>query len=148
MKVFILGLDGATFEILNPLMAEGLMPNLHQLCIDGVHGPMRTIFPPVTAPAWLALATGLNPGKTGAYDYINRSDPSSDLYVPISSAYYVDRSVWDYLNKAGLSVGIFNYPTLSPPPPVNGFAVSGMGGSNGEMTYPADIEAEIEQLTN
>ena len=65
MKVFVLGLDGATFDILNPLMEEGILPNIKNLCTKGAYGPMRTIMPPVTAPAWLALATGLNPRKTG-----------------------------------------------------------------------------------
>ena len=121
MKVFILGLDGATFDCLNPLMEEGVIPNIKELCDNWASGPLQTIFPPVTAPAWLALATGLNPGKTGVFDYINKKSPEGYKMVPISSAYYEKRAIWDLLGKKKYNVGIFNYPTLSPPPKVNGF---------------------------
>lgn len=147
MKVFVLGLDGATFDCLNPLMEEGVIPNIKEICAKWSYGPLKTIFPPVTAPAWLALATGLNPGKTGVFDYINRAAADSDRMLPISSAYYEKRAVWDHLGKAGYKVGIFNYPTLSPPPAVNGFAVSGMGGQKGRMCCPATLEQELEEVT-
>ena len=71
MKVFVLGLDGATFDQLNPLMNEGYLPNIKSMCEQSAYGPLETVFPPVTAPAWLSMASGLNPGKTGVFDYIN-----------------------------------------------------------------------------
>ena len=149
MKVFILGLDGITFDLLDPLMHDGVVPNISALCTSGASGPLRTIFPPVTGPAWLALATGLNPGKTGVFDYINRRSPGGYDMVPLSSAYYENRAVWDYLGKAGKRVGIFNYPTLSPPPVVNGFSVSGMGGYSKEhLCYPPELEEELHRITN
>ena len=148
MKIFVLGLDGATFDVLTPLMEDGLIPNIKKLCSSGAYGPMRTIIPPVTAPAWLAMATGLNPGKTGVFDYINKADAESHSFKPISSSYYEKRAFWNSLNEAGLKVGIFNYPTLSPPPQINGFVVSGMGGKKGNMCFPDDMEPELDKLTN
>jgi len=148
MKVFVLGLDGATFDIINPLMEEDVIPNIKSLLNNGATGPLQTVFPPVTAPAWLSLATGLNPGKTGVFDYINRTRAESETFVPISSKYYEKRAIWDYLNEEGLRVGIFNYPTLSPPPQVNGFAVSGMEGKKGNMCFPTKLEAELDEVTN
>ena len=59
MRVVILGLDGTSFNVLEPLMDDGVIPHIKRLCDEGAHGPMRTIIPPVTAPAWLALATGI-----------------------------------------------------------------------------------------
>jgi len=148
VKVFILGLDGATFDILNPLMRDNVIPNITELCSNGTSAPLRTIFPPVTAPAWLALASGLNPGKTGIFDYINKIRTESNTFAPISSSYYKERAVWDYLGNQGYKVGIFNYPTLWPPPHVNGFAVSGMGGKSGNMCYPPELEAELHEATS
>jgi predicted AlkP superfamily phosphohydrolase/phosphomutase len=149
VKVFILGLDGITFDLLSPMIGEGILPNLSSLCSSGSSGPLRTIFPPVTGPAWLALATGLNPGKTGVFDYINRRSPGGHDMIPISSAYYENRAVWDHLGREGYKVGIFNYPTLSPPPVVNGFSVSGMGGYSKEhLCYPMELEEELQQITN
>ena len=149
MKTFVLGLDGATFDQLNPLMDEGFLPTIKTLCDEFVHGPMETVFPPVTAPAWLSMATGLNPGKTGVFDYINRVSSDSTLVSPISSTAYENRAIWNYLNSNGYTVGIFNYPTLYPPPKVNGFAVSGMGArKHPSFCYPDGLNHEINSLTN
>lgn len=148
MKLFVLGLDGATFDCLNPLMEEGIIPNIKELCTHGAWGPLQTVFPPVTAPAWLALATGLNPGKTGVFDYINRKTAGGNEMVPVSSAYYQDKAVWDLLGRSNFKVGIFNYPTLSPPPKVNGFVVSGMGGyRKAPLSFPEELEKELNKLT-
>ena len=148
MKVFVLGLDGATFDCLNPLMEEGVLPNIKEIHSKGASGRLTTIFPPVTAPAWLALATGLNPGKTGVFDYINRTTTETEKMAPISSAYYEKRAIWDYLGKHGYKVGIFNYPTLSPPPRVNGFAISGIGRNRNEnLCFPAELEINLNEIT-
>lgn len=148
MKLFVLGLDGATFDCLNPLMEEGILPNITDMCTRWASGPLQTIFPPVTAPAWLALATGLNPGKTGVFDYINKVSADSEKMAPVTSLYYKNKSIWNYLNNKGYKTGIFNYPTLSPPPSVDGFAVSGMGGYKREnMCFPPELEKDLNNIT-
>jgi predicted AlkP superfamily phosphohydrolase/phosphomutase len=129
-------------------MESGIVPNILGICHQGFSAPLRTVFPPVTAPAWLSLATGLNPGKTGVFDYINRASADSENMTPISSRYYLKRAVWDFLGDCGHKVGVFNYPTLSPPPPVNGFAISGIGRYGGmDLCYPRELEGELEALT-
>jgi len=80
---------------------------------------------------------------------VNRKGAGSIDLTPISSAYYENRSVWDFLGKNGYRVGIYNYPTLSPPPKVNGFAVSGMGGYKKEdKCFPKELEDELSRLTD
>jgi predicted AlkP superfamily phosphohydrolase/phosphomutase len=148
-KVFILGLDGATFDLLNPMMAQTIIPNIKEICENGAWGPMESIFPPVTAPAWLAMATGLNPGKTGVYDYINKADANREEFAPISSAYYKGRALWDFIGQKNFKVGIYNYPTLSPPPVVNGFAVTGIGQYGKEdLCYPKELAGELNSVAN
>lgn len=148
MKVFILGLDGATFDQLDPLMEKGFLPNIKKIRDNYAYGPLQTIMPPVTGPAWLALATGLNPGKTGVFDYINRRTPDSYEMTPVSSRDYKDRAIWHILNKNGYKVGIFNYPTLLPAPQIDGFVVGGMGAHWGdeEMCYPRELHQEIRRI--
>lgn len=144
MKTFVLGLDGATFEQLDPMMAEGLLPNIKKICDKYTKGSLETIIPPVTAPAWLAMATGLNPGKTGVFDYINRVSASKETLAPVSSKYYSGKAVWDLLNNRGYKTGIFNYPTLAPAPEVDGFVLGGMGADNfTKKCYPKQLSDEI-----
>jgi predicted AlkP superfamily phosphohydrolase/phosphomutase len=148
MKVFILGLDGATYKLLDPLMAKGLLPNLKEIYDNYAAGPLKTIMPPVTGPAWLALATGLNPGKTGVFDYINKVTPAGDKLAPVSSKNYEGRAIWNHLNSQGLKTGIFNYPTLIPAPKVDGFAVGGIGArwDKQNLCYPVALYDEIQEV--
>ncbi|HEM60884.1 MAG TPA: phosphodiesterase, partial [Chloroflexi bacterium] len=51
-KVIVIGLDGATFTILDPLLEKGLLPNLAGLIEEGSRGILSSTLPPMTAPAW------------------------------------------------------------------------------------------------
>jgi predicted AlkP superfamily phosphohydrolase/phosphomutase len=144
-KILVMGLDGATFDVINPLLEEGRMPNLAGLIAAGASGPMRSTVPPISGPAWISLATGMQPQRTSIYDFTYRRAGRYELQH-ISSADYAGRSVWDYLGKAGKTVGILNYPMFFPPCPVNGFITTGLGASDDdEFTYPASIRQDLDR---
>lgn len=144
-KVLMIGLDGATFDVVNPLIEAGRMPHLAKLIAGGACGRMVSTIPPISGPAWLSLATGMKPESTSIYDFTYRSGSSYELRN-ISSSDYAGRAVWDYLGDAGKTVGILNYPTLFPPYPVNGFLTSGLGASaDDEFTFPADLRQELNR---
>jgi len=145
-KVLIIGLDGATWDILMPLIKEEKLPTLEKLVKNGCYGELESTIPPVTGGAWLSLATGKTPGKTGIIDFLNRKNKSPKLY-PTSSADFKDHSFWDYLSKASKKVGIFNYPMLFPPYKVSGFMISGLGSSpDDNISYPQSLKEELEQV--
>ena len=50
-RVILIGLDGATYAVLNPLLAAGVMPNLKRLMGEGAWGILDSTRPPVTRPA-------------------------------------------------------------------------------------------------
>ena len=62
-KVAVFGLDGVTFDLLQPWLDEGRLPNLAKLLGDGAQGRLRSTIPPVSASAWASFATGTNPGR-------------------------------------------------------------------------------------
>lgn len=145
-RVLIIGLDGATFDVIKPLIEEGLMPNLAKLIERGASGPMLSTIPPISAPAWLSLATGMKPEKTSVYDFCNRKDNSYQLQG-ITSADYAGRAIWDYLSKAGKLVGVLNYPLCNSPYKVNGFMTAGfLASPNNEFTFPADLKQELNEV--
>ena len=51
-KILLLGLDGATFEILNPLFEKKLLPNLAKIMAERVSGELESTIPPISVPAW------------------------------------------------------------------------------------------------
>lgn len=146
-KVLVIGLDGATFDIIDPLVKEGKMPNLKRLIECGASGSLESTTPPITGPAWLSLTTGMSPGKTGIFDFMKRTDESYCLH-PISSQDFVGKSVWDYLSQAEKQVGILNYPLLYPPYKINGFMSAGVGVPliDANFTYPKMLKRELNQI--
>lgn len=145
-KLLIVGLDGATWDVLMPLINKKKLPNLEKLVKNGTYGVLESTVPPVTGGAWLSLATGKTPGKTGIIDFLNRKDATPKLY-PTSSFDFKEQSFWDYLSRANKKVGIFNYPMLFPPYEVNGFMVSGLGSSSDDnISYPLSLKEELEQI--
>jgi predicted AlkP superfamily phosphohydrolase/phosphomutase len=145
-KVLIIGLDGATYDVILPLIQEGWMPNLAKLIERGASGPMLSTIPPISGPAWLSLATGMKPEKNAVYDFCNRRGNSYRLQG-ITSADYARRAIWDYLSKAGKPVGILNYPMCMPAYEINGFMTAGLGGSpDREFTFPASLKQELNEV--
>ena len=107
MKLLVLGLDGATFDVLDPMLEGGKLPNLKKTIDNGIRGCLESTFSPVTGPAWTSLATGKNPGKTGVFDFFNRIDKSSFDLKPMGSADIKKaRAYWDYLSEAQARVVI------------------------------------------
>ena len=60
-RVFIIGWDGATFDLIKPWVAEGKLPNIARLLENGSHGELRSTLPPMTFPAWSSFLTGKDP---------------------------------------------------------------------------------------
>jgi predicted AlkP superfamily phosphohydrolase/phosphomutase len=70
MKVFVLGLDGATWDILDPLVRAGELPHLARLVERGASGTLRSVFPPLSPVAWTGVMTGKNSGKHGVFEFL------------------------------------------------------------------------------
>ena len=78
-QVVVLGFDGADPKLASKWMAEGKLPNLARLALEGTFKPLGTTNPPESPVAWASFATGLNPGGTGIFDFLKR-DP--ETYLP------------------------------------------------------------------
>lgn len=147
-ETIVLGIDGATWDVINPLVEAGELPNIGALAEEGYTGRLESTMPPITAPAWLSMATGQNPGKTGVYYFRNREDPDSFDLSPVDATDFRGKSFWDVLNGAGLSTGVFNFPMLHPPYDIEGFMVGGFGSpSDGTIAAPESLGDELDEVT-
>jgi predicted AlkP superfamily phosphohydrolase/phosphomutase len=143
-RVLVIGLDGATFEVLDELFAQGLLPNLAALRERGAHGELQTTVPVISPPAWTSATTGVNPGKHNIFDFFRM--PEGPGPPPLASAR--DRRadpVWRVLNEAGLETGVMNIPMTFPPDSVDGFFISGFpyGRITSGITFPRALEKKI-----
>lgn len=147
MKVIVIGLDGMSWGVLNKIIKDGELKALKEIVDGGCKASMRSIVPPVSEPAWISMATGLNPGKTGVIDFLNRVKRDEYRLIPVSSTYYKEKAIWDIASMYGLRVGVVNYPLLYPPYEVNGYMISGIGATDRKrITYPPDLIRELNDL--
>lgn len=147
-RALVIALDGTTFDLIGPWLDDRSMPNLARLRREGACGPLRSIVPPVTAPAWCTFMTGKNPGKHGVFEFFLR-EPGNFEETPVSSRARVGRTVWDILGKAGRKVLVVNVPVTYPPKPVNGWLIGDFLTPMGsrDFTFPAELLDEVEAVT-
>ena len=71
-RVIVLGFDGADPGLAIRFMEEGHLPNLQRLSRQGQFAPLATTRPSESPVSWSSFATGMNPGKTGIFDFLAR----------------------------------------------------------------------------
>jgi predicted AlkP superfamily phosphohydrolase/phosphomutase len=144
-RVLVIGLDGATFDVLSPLARAGRLPALSALIARGTSAPLRSTFPPVTAPAWASFMTGKNPGRHGIYEFLYRqSDGYGDM--PVNASLLKAETLWSILSRHGKSLGVINVPLTYPPQPVNGFVLGDFLAPPGvaDFAFPPSLLQEVE----
>ncbi|HXH27799.1 MAG TPA: alkaline phosphatase family protein, partial [Candidatus Polarisedimenticolia bacterium] len=157
-KVLLIGLDGADWNIIDPLVAAGKLPNLARLIRGGVRARLHTITPMLSPVVWTSIATGVLPGRHGIIDFLatNESDGSR---VPVTSTLRKVKAIWNILGDQGVRVGIVGWWATFPAERVNGFIVSDrvayqlFGGqaardqSRAGKVYPPDLDDVVLSLT-
>jgi len=138
-RFLVLGLDGGTFDLLDPLMAAGELPFLKSLVHRGIRAPLRSVYPAKTIPAWYSFATGKDPGELGIFGFTEPDGgPGQSKLV---QTFRPAEAFWDTLSRVGVKVGILNFPFRNPYP-LHGFVLPGMYPGP-PTTYPASLRDEV-----
>ena len=82
LQTLILGFDAFDPKMFEGLHQQGLVPNLARLVAMGGYSRFAVANPPQSEVSWTSIATGLNPGAHGMFDFVHR-EPSS--YTPFLS---------------------------------------------------------------
>lgn len=152
-KSIVLGWDGATWDLLLPLVEQGLMPHLQRLIKQGATGIMESTIPPLTPTAWMSIYTGMNPGKHGVFSFSKKPRQAASAAAIaqielISSIDAISFRLWHLLNVQGIRTGLINLPLTFPAEKINGFMLTGMmtpGGLTRQgNSYPDDLISELE----
>ena len=142
-KVFVLGIDGGTLDLIEPWSKQGLLPNFRKLMQEGAFGTCISTIHPLTPQAWASFLTGKNPGKHGLFDFGVRKEGSYALRLTTSH----DRkspAIWNFVNACGMKTGIINVPLTYPPEKLDGFMISGMNSPSLEKAvFPQGMFHEI-----
>jgi len=147
-KVAVIGLDCADPHLVFDRWLDEL-PNLRALVRRGLWGPLRSVDPPITVPAWTCMLSGRDPGELGIYGFRNRRDYGYDgLAIADSGAVRLDR-VFDLASRAGKHVILQGIPQTSPPVAVNGELISCFLTADPRTdpyTHPPQLRDEIETV--
>ena len=147
-RLAIVGIDGATYEIIRPMVAAGELPNIARILREGVSGDLESEKPPMTPPAWTSMFTGLNPGKHGVFHFIRRDLGTYGCKLN-DSRNYAGKDVMTLLGGRGWTIGSLAVPMTYPPFPANGgYMVSGipMPLSGDTIAWPPGTVAEMREV--
>jgi predicted AlkP superfamily phosphohydrolase/phosphomutase len=140
-SVVIFGLDGATYTVLDHLVANGVMPYLSRFMADGARATLLSNVPPLTPPAWTTLVTGQTPGHHGITGFFQYESPESSVIQIVSARHVRSESIWSIVNRFGRRAGSLNFVVHHPAQPVDGYIVPGWIPWRWMklMSYPRDL---------
>ena len=156
LKVVLVGLDGADWRVIRPMMEKGELPAFSRLVREGTGGDLATIHDSNSAVIWTTMYTGETPERHGVLDFYRIQIPGmasrgifpvhrtyfkelSDLVSPLGLTRQipVDRfsvagaPLWEVADRAGMSIGVvdgyfYSFPALRPSKPESFFLSYGL----------------------
>jgi predicted AlkP superfamily phosphohydrolase/phosphomutase len=124
------------------------MPNLGQLMREGTWGELRSCEPPITVPAWMAMATSRDPGALGVYGFRHRRGHHYTEAWTANSLSLSLPPVWETLQEQGKRVCLVGFPPSYPPRPVDGWRVGCFltPGLDRPFTHPPELAEEVRSV--
>jgi predicted AlkP superfamily phosphohydrolase/phosphomutase len=143
-RVFVVGLDAATFDLILPWVDAGVLPTIQRLIGEGVHAPLRSTLPALTPPGWTSAATGRNPGKHNVFNFY-RGRAGGLAPTPVTPGDLRSPRVWDIAAQRGLRSIVLRMPLTYPPQESVGVMVSGIMTPKGSEDFvaPAALKAAL-----
>jgi len=143
-KVIIIGLDGADFEYIDPLLEKGKVPNIRRLIANGFSAEFDSSAVPCTSQAWPSILTGTDPGRHGVYDRDLVWPEYDKVVAPLRGLR--SNCFWHYLSERGMKSLIVNVPMVYPvgacerAKVISGFDAPLMGD---RFCYPVDYLRQL-----
>lgn len=141
-KVFVYGVDGGSYPLINSFVEQGYLPNYKRMIENGCFGKFISTVPPHTAPGWTSISTGVNPGIHGIYQFWKTNGTQYIGNYQGSKEWQVS-PVWKILNSYGYKTGVINVPMTHPPTELDGFMLSWPLSNTLNYSYPKSLLKEI-----
>jgi predicted AlkP superfamily phosphohydrolase/phosphomutase len=145
-KVFVIGLDGATWKVLNPLIKKGKLGFFKKMKESGASGILKSTTPPLTAPAWVSFQTSVNPGKHGVFGFLDYRRNKANPTVFDSKDIKQDK-LWEILGNQSFKSLVINMPMTYPLKRMDGILVSSFLTPPGEkFVYPKRYQKVLDRI--
>ncbi len=152
--LLVIGVDGAEWDLIDPLIERGAVPNLAALVAGGTAVRTRSPQPLLSPALWTTIGTGRLSHEHGVTWFMSRND--SGQLLPVSSADREVPAVWDVAGSDGRTVAVVGWWATWPVEAVNGVMVSdrlvshgfGLGSERpqAELVFPAARTSEMLAL--
>jgi len=138
-RVFILGLDGTPYGLMQALFQQGVLKNLSEIAARGSLRQMATTIPEVSSVAWTTFMTGVNPGKHGIFGFMDIKPGTYATFFP-NTAHVRAPTLWQRIGQEGKRSVIVNMPSTYPARELHGALVAGFVAIDLEKaTYPPSL---------
>jgi tetratricopeptide (TPR) repeat protein len=155
LHVLLIGLDGADWDVIDPMIARGELPHLASLRRSGAWGRLRSNVPTLSPLLWTTVATGKSPDRHGINDFLV-VDPKTGRRVPINATFRKVRAFWNILSEADLPVDVIAWWASWPAEAVRGHLISDRvaystfdisdRGAASRAVFPAEYAPAVERL--
>ena len=113
-RVMVLGVDGGTWTVLEPMMAAGELPNFKRLYDGGIHGILTSRAPIISPVVWTTMFTGKPHAEHGVRDW----KTSQTIHRKV-------KALWNMTHDREYESFVFNVPGSWPPEEITGAMLSG-----------------------
>lgn len=138
-EVWIIGLDGADWDLLDPMIERGELPNLAKLRAEGAYGRLRSEEPLLSPMIWTSIATGKTPDQHGVTWFM--TDSPTGEKIPVSSRNRWVRALWNIASEQQHSSTVIGWWATWPVEPIDGFLVSDYVGWHSFGVTGQEIDA-------
>jgi predicted AlkP superfamily phosphohydrolase/phosphomutase/Tfp pilus assembly protein PilF len=140
-RVAIFAIDGADWELISELSADGRIPNIRALALGGTTASLQTIQPTVSPLVWTTAATGLPPDRHGVIDFVD-----GRTKLPVDSRTRRTPAVWDIAEAFGRQAVTVNWWTGWPARPDSAVTFDTPVTVQRGAIYPEQLGQRIAQL--
>jgi predicted AlkP superfamily phosphohydrolase/phosphomutase len=146
-KVLVIGVDGMSWDVALPLIAQGKMPNLARLLARGAHGLMKGEGPLISPAIWTTVATGMPREAHGIDDFFAKV-PFEYRQAVMSTRFRRVPALWQMADWAGKSVGAVNWYAAMPAEKINRGVFIAQGITDPRQARPDQVypEAWLERV--
>jgi tetratricopeptide (TPR) repeat protein len=148
-KTLLIGLDGAEWNFINPLLKAGLMPNLQRLTQPGQVGMLNSFLPHCAPALWTSLLTGK---RADRHNILSAQvlNSSTGGVSPVNRHSRSVKAIWNILTENGIGSTLVGLPVTHPAESILGVCLSDAypGGYDlgkwqslaPEVLYPLDAD--------
>jgi len=133
-RVVVIGLDGASWGFIDKMMELGVMPHTKRMLNKAARGVLDS-YPPISLPAWASIATGVNPGKHGIFDFVYQDLWSGEQRL-ITTRDLEHPRIYEMLAMQGLEALVFNPIPSYPIIPLENLKIVSAALSPRILSYP------------